>query len=94
MVNGGIRQTLELEVVKQAGGSPIRFQKLSDRALWRASPVQRKEETTDSLRASAVAVGAPTTSEGLSPRIGWRRWPTLDAKQPTLKGQPGASEKG
>jgi hypothetical protein len=65
MVNEAIRQTLELEVIKQAGESPIRFQKLSDRALWRASPVQRKEETTNSLCASAVAVGAPTTSEGV-----------------------------
>jgi hypothetical protein len=37
-VNEAVKQTLELEVVKLAVGSPAKLWETSDRALWRSLP--------------------------------------------------------
>jgi hypothetical protein len=74
------RRTLELEVVKLAVGSPSGSRKQVTRYCGAAAPSQTKEETANSLHASAV--GPQATFEILSPRNQKKCQPQYDVEVP------------
>jgi hypothetical protein len=69
-INQALRQTAGLEVVRLTIGSSIRLRKTSDRALRMSRPLPKRKKRLPATYAGAV--GAPATSEILSPRTGRR----------------------